>query len=125
MKKSVYLLVLILMGQLAWAQKDGGIDAQLLEELRAGYKASSSDKAVRNALNTTSINTLALNAENSVLLDTHFSDRVQTKGITDQKSSGRCWLFTGLNVLRAEAISRNILVGLELMQDEMKRLKRH
>lgn len=107
MKKSVYLLVLILMGQLAWAQKDGGIDAQLLEELRAGYKASSSDKAVRNALNTTSINTLALNAENSVLLDTHFSDRVQTKGITDQKSSGRCWLFTGLNVLRAEAISRN------------------
>ena len=107
MKKSVYLLVLILLGPLAWAQKEGGIDAQLLGELRAGYKATISDRAVRNALNTTSINTLALNADNSVLTDTHFSDRVQTKGITDQKSSGRCWLFTGLNVLRAEAISRN------------------
>lgn len=79
----------------------------MLAELRSGYKASSSDKAVRNALNGTSINTLALNAENAAMIDTHFSDRVQTKGITDQKSSGRCWLFTGLNVLRAEAISRN------------------
>ena len=79
----------------------------MLAELRSGYKASSSDKAVRNALNSTSINTLALNAENAAMMDTHFSDRVQTKGITDQKSSGRCWLFTGLNVLRAEAISRN------------------
>lgn len=79
----------------------------MLAELRSGYKASSSDKAVRNALNGTSINTLALNAENAAMMDTHFSDRVQTKGITDQKSSGRCWLFTGLNVLRAEAISRN------------------
>ena len=39
-------------------------------------------------------------------MDTHFSVKVNSKGITDQKSSGRCWLFTGLNVMRAKTIAK-------------------
>jgi bleomycin hydrolase len=50
------------------------------------------------------------------MIDTHFSDRVKTKGITDQKSSGRCWLFTGLNVLRAKMIDKYELPGMEFSQ---------
>ena len=38
-------------------------------------------------------------------MDTHFSIKVESKGITDQKSSGRCWLFTGLNVMRAKTLA--------------------
>jgi bleomycin hydrolase len=41
---------------------------------------------------------------------------VKTKGITDQKSSGRCWLFTGLNVLRAKMIDKYELPGMEFSQ---------
>ena len=33
------------------------------------------------------------------------SIKVESKGITDQKSSGRCWLFTGLNVMRAKTLA--------------------
>ncbi|MBR0393904.1 MAG: hypothetical protein IIX04_02215, partial [Alistipes sp.] len=36
--------------------------------------------------------------------------------ITDQKSSGRCWLFTGLNVLRAKMIDKYDLPGMEFSQ---------
>ena len=82
-----------------------GISQGMLESYRKSYNPSREDKALRNALNTTPITTLAINSENAAMIDTHFSDRVATKGITDQKRSGRCWLFTGLNVLRADAIS--------------------
>ena len=51
------------------------------------------------------------------MIDTHFSDRVKAKGITDQKSSGRCWLFTGLNVLRAKMIDKYDLPGMEFSQN--------
>ncbi len=82
-----------------------GIDEALLGEISKGYSASAADKALRNALSVAPINTLAANAEKTAL-DLHFSDMVKTKGHTDQKSSGRCWLFTGLNVLRAQMIAK-------------------
>ena len=84
----------------------GGISAEMLKEISKGYAGTPADKALRNALNTTSITVLAENADNIAMIDTHFSDEVKTRGITDQKSSGRCWLFTGLNVLRAKMIDR-------------------
>ncbi len=90
-----------------FAQQKGAITDEMLSEFRSGFKNTPEQKAIRNALNSTSIATLAVNAENAAMIDTHFSDKVETKGITDQKRSGRCWLFTGLNVLRAEAIHRN------------------
>lgn len=84
----------------------GGISADMLKEISKAYEGNANDKAIRNALNTTSISILAENAENMAMIDTHFSDEVRTKGITDQKSSGRCWLFSGLNVLRAKMIDK-------------------
>jgi len=86
--------------------ESGGISAEMLGLIRSGYKGNACDKAIKNALAGTSIGVLAVNSENAAMMDTHFSDRVRTKGITDQKSSGRCWLFTGLNVLRAKMIDR-------------------
>ena len=96
---------------------EGGISKEMLAEISKGYEGNASDKAIRNALACNPIATLALNSENAGMMDTHFSDRVRTKGITDQKSSGRCWLFTGLNVLRAKIIDKYDLPGLELSQN--------
>lgn len=96
---------------------DGGISPEMLARISEGYAGDAGDKAVRNALATTPIGTLAINAENAAMIDTHFSDRVKTKGITDQKSSGRCWLFTGLNVLRAKMIDEYGLPGMEFSQN--------
>ena len=98
-----------LSGVSAFAQKttkNGGISSEMLTEIRKGYEGTASDKAIRNALNAAAINVLAANAENIAMIDTHFSDEVKTKGRTNQKSSGRCWLFSGLNVLRAKMIEK-------------------
>ena len=96
---------------------EGGISAEMLELISKGYAGDASDKALRNALAVAPISTLAINAENAAMIDTHFSDRVKTKGITDQQSSGRCWLFTGLNVLRAKMIDKYDLPGMEFSQN--------
>lgn len=96
---------------------DGGISAEMLEVISRGYDGDADDKAIRNALAGTSIATLAVNADNAAMIDTHFSYRVRTKGITDQESSGRCWLFTGLNVLRAKMIDKYELPGMEFSQN--------
>ena len=108
MKKNLLLagaLALLACSTLCAQNVEKGISQGMLESYRKSYNPSREDKALRNALNTTPITTLAINSENASMIDTHFSDRVATKGITDQKRSGRCWLFTGLNVLRADAIS--------------------
>ena len=124
MKKLVLAAALAAMcaGFDAYAQQPagnpkGGISAEMLAKISDRYEGNAADKALRNALATTPINTLAMNAENADMIDTHFSDRVRTKGITDQKSSGRCWLFTGLNVLRAKMIDKYELPGMEFSQN--------
>lgn len=96
---------------------EGGISSEMIERIRTSWKATPSDKALKNALAGTSIATLAINSDNAAMIDTHFSDRVRTKGITDQESSGRCWLFTGLNVLRAKMIDKYDLPSFEFSQN--------
>ncbi len=103
---TVTAAVLALLCVCAAAQQKGSITSGMLGQIEKGYSGTASDKAIRNALNTASVAVLAANADNAAMIDTEFSDRVRTVGITDQKSSGRCWLFTGLNVLRAAAIEK-------------------
>ena len=117
MKKTLTLLALTLLGIGAAAQSNGSITPQMLSEIRKGYEGTPADKALRNALNTTAITVLSANAENAAMIDTEFSDRVKTWGITDQKSSGRCWLFTGLNVLRAAAADKHGLGDFRFSQN--------
>lgn len=84
----------------------GGISPDVLKQLRAAQPDAAATRALRNALAGTAINQLAKTAINPDATDTYFSDEVKSKGITDQQQSGRCWLFTGLNVLRARTIAR-------------------
>ena len=79
----------------------GGISTDMMQQIKQSYQGTSTDKAIRNAISNNDIRKLALNQDNMKGMDTHFSVKVNSKGITDQKSSGRCWLFTGLNVMRA------------------------
>ena len=105
MKRFITLvLALMAVGTLSAQQNKGGITEEMMQEIRSGQTNSQAEKAARNALALNSVSELATNADNLAMIDTNFSHRVRTKGITDQHQSGRCWLFTGLNVLRAKMI---------------------
>ena len=92
-----------------YAQNDGGITPEMLTKIKAGYQNTPENKALRNAIVANDINKLAANADNSTAFDDHFSNKVNSKAITDQKSSGRCWMFTGMNVMRSKAIAKHNL----------------
>ena len=121
MKQHIVLLALaaMLMALPAQAQKkggkaaalpyNGGITPEMMQQMKQSYGGNPTDKALRNILVTNSPAKLALNYENATAFDSHFSNRVESKAVTDQKSSGRCWMFTGMNVLRNKAIRQHKL----------------
>ena len=101
----------------AKAQNDGGgLTPELISELQASFPGTPTDIALMNALCNNGINKLALSHESLANIDTHFSHRVPSKGITDQKRSGRCWMFTGMNVMRADIIRQHGLGAFEFSQ---------
>ena len=105
MKRLITLAVAVMAIGTASAQQDnGGITAEMMQQIRLGQTNSAAERAARNAMASNPIAELATNADNLAMIDTNFSHRVKTKGITDQHQSGRCWIFTGINVLRANMI---------------------
>lgn len=118
MNKFILSVMTCALAASGWAvTPDGGIDNAMMERLRASYKNTPADKAISNALRSTDIDVLATAADNKNGLDDNFTHKVKSKGITNQKSSGRCWLFTGLNVLRAQIMKEHGIPELELSQN--------
>lgn len=117
MKKLITSIFLMSICFTSFSQ-EGGLSLKNLNEIKKGYKDTQSEKALRNAMTHIDINKLAVNQSNeNTKHDTYFSNKVESKGITDQQSSGRCWLFTGLNVLRAEAIAKHDLGDFQFSQN--------
>ena len=81
--------------------KGGGISQEMLREIQKEAQQQPANKALANAIAANSIDALAKNHQNAGALDTWFSVETKKQSITDQQSSGRCWMFSGLNVLRA------------------------
>lgn len=116
MKKNIMLACLMAMALGAQAQQ-GGITQDMLNQIKSSYKHTPADKAIYNAMAETSIAVLAKNHENLSNFDTNFTNKVVSHGITDQQQSGRCWLFTGLNVLRAQMMAKYGLDEMEFSQN--------
>lgn len=114
MKKTILSFILASVAGGTMAQN---ITPEMLSKFATDNKLSGADKAIHNALSAGSVANLAFNQENKTEKDTYFSHSVPSKGITDQSSSGRCWLFTGMNVLRAKMINEQKLNSLELSQN--------
>ena len=108
---------LICLTQVNAQEGKGGISKNMLLEISKTYQYTPAEKAIHNAIANNDINKLALNASNAGNIDTYFSHKVNTKGITNQKSSGRCWMFSGMNVLRAKVIAKYNLNEFEFSQN--------
>ena len=97
--------------------KDGGITKQMLQQIEKQNVPTASDRALRNALAANSIDALAKNQKNAGALDTYFNIETKKQSITNQKSSGRCWMFSGMNVLRANFAKRTDSLKVIFSQD--------
>ena len=118
MKKNLILTVCLTCG-MATANGQttaGGISHEMLKDIQKEVKAQPMNKALVNAVAANSIDALAANRDNAGALDTYFSVETAKQSITDQKSSGRCWMFSGLNVLRSNYTQQHDSVQIEFSQ---------
>lgn len=117
-KKTLFSLLAfaLMVGEASAQSAKGGIDEAMLKEISDSYNPTTQEKALQNILFANPIGTLSLNYGNTGETDTYFSNSVNSKGITNQASSGRCWLFTGLNVMRAKMIAEQNLGEFEFSQ---------
>jgi len=101
--KSFLFLSLTLFAMSANAQtKAGGISPEMLQKIEQSQKTCKTQQALRNAIASNNINNLAKNPQKQGPVDNHFSVETTSQSIHNQKSSGRCWMFTSMNVLRSD-----------------------
>ncbi len=86
--------------------QQGGIDAEMLRQITT-QAASKSNAALSNAMASNSIDDLAKNYRNATIGDTHFSIETPKQSIHNQRSSGRCWMYSSFNVMRANFAKRH------------------
>lgn len=101
MKKTTLTGICLALALTASAQtRGGGISAETMQKIEKMQTAT--PKAVFNAMASNKIDNLAKNFSNRTTFDNHFSVETPSQNIHDQKSSGRCWMFSGFNVLRSD-----------------------
>lgn len=83
------------------------IGAQELQQIKAGFVKDANTAALQNMLTQdNNIKNKTLNWDMQGKIDHYFKYRVNVKGITNQYNSGRCWMFTSMNVLRPSVMEK-------------------
>jgi len=74
------------------------------------------NRQMQNAVTVTTVDNLALNRAAVTSLDDSFSCKLDDWSVTNQKRSGRCWIFAGTNLLRVGAMKKMNLKDFEFSQ---------
>lgn len=82
------------------------ISAQMLERLEQNCAARPELGVMSNAISRTPLEDAAFVPAGAAKLRMDFSVVVPTNGITNQKQSGRCWMFSVMNLLRQRVIAK-------------------
>ncbi len=110
----VAILVLFFIPNLAKSNKS--VTPEMIQQFQQQLDLHGTDRALLNAVTNTDMKQLTLNRE---LFNNHndvFSFRIKTEGVTDQKSTGRCWMFAGFNIMRPAVIKKYHLSGFEFSE---------
>ncbi len=99
MKSKLFIIILLFLPYLNVFSQS--LSKEEIQNIRSSFDHSAQTIAIQNILTgNKDIRSIALNYELQGKIDHYFKYRVKVRGITDQKSSGRCWMFTSMNVLR-------------------------
>lgn len=104
--KRNFLLILSFISLFSYAQNERQITFKHIDLWQKQLNATPEAKAKINAISNTDLKLLTLNREQLGKLDFYFKYKAEVTGITDQKKSGRCWMFTGLNIIRPKIIKK-------------------
>ena len=89
----------------------------LLEQFRSDFEQDPSAKTAQNAVTQTTIDDVAMVRDIVQSTDFTFSTHLDDWKVTNQKKSGRCWLFAALNLLRVPVIEKLNVKDFEFSQN--------
>lgn len=93
------------------------ISLQQLEQFNQSFEATRANQLAMNAAMKNGILESAENADVMNRVPHFYSVNIDmAKDVTNQKASGRCWMFAALNVMRREVMKKLNLEGFELSQ---------
>ena len=92
------------------------VTSSLLQSFGADYEASAERRIATLALSKSELNSVAFCSKGAGAMRQKFSVEVPTLEVTNQKASGRCWLFAATNVLRERIAQTRNLENFELSQ---------
>ena len=94
----------------------GEITKKQIEDMRKEFSSDSSAKVAQNAVTSNNLSTVALRRDLVQEVDFTFSTKLDEWKATNQKSSGRCWLFATLNLFRPGAMKKMNVKEFEFSQ---------
>ena len=96
---------------------EGALTSEALGRLRGEFAASPANRLAQNAATQVTVDDITLNREIVMATDHTFSHQLDDWTVTNQKRSGRCWLFAGLNLLRVGTMKKLGLKSFEFSQN--------
>jgi bleomycin hydrolase len=96
---------------------DGTLAAADLEQLRKDFSASPAYRLAQNAVTRVTVDDVAISREIVASIDHSQSTTLDDWKVTNQERSGRCWMFAGLNLLRAGVMRKTGLKDFEFSQN--------
>lgn len=93
------------------------ITPELINQFQADYDKRTDATVISRAVMKNGINASSEDQTASQRLNRVFSLEVKTGKVTNQKHSGRCWLFATLNTLRHEFAQKHNVADFELSQN--------
>ena len=96
--------------------EEGALENEVLAAWRGAFAANPANRLAQNAVTQVTIDDVALNRAVVAATDHTFSHVLDDWTVTNQKRSGRCWMFAGLNLFRVGAMKQMGLKGFEFSQ---------
>ena len=88
-----------------------------IEKEMSQFRSDPFARMAQNAVTMTTADNVALNREIVTGMDFSFSTHLDSWTATNQKRSGRCWMFAALNLLRVGAMEKMNLKNFEFSQN--------
>ncbi len=96
---------------------EAAITPELLKRFDGDFDARDANRIAQNAVTTTTVTDIALDRSIVTSMDHTFSNRLDEWSVTNQKKSGRCWCFAGLNLFRVGAMKKMNIESFEFSQN--------
>ena len=92
------------------------ISLEDIRKFQTSYENNPVSKVATKAASKSSINDICYDTQHAKKMNHKFSIDNPTMPVTNQKASGRCWIFASLNILREKVANELNLADFELSQ---------